>query len=102
MGYVNIWTMDIIVRYCCILTLSLRRQDVEVHRTFAMYQYILFIVIKAKSIREKNHKYYYVCMSTAFINRETKSCWIHILLTCVYFFSPSQPKREFSINWTFS
>lgn len=41
-------------------------------------------------------------MSTAFINRETKSCWIHILLTCVYFFSPSKPKREFSINWTFS
>merc|ERR1711953_1158461 len=50
----------------------------------------------------KNHKYYYVCMSTAFINRETKSCWIHILLTCVNFYSPSLKEKFHELDLFFN
>ena len=63
------------------------------------YQYILFIIVKVKSIREKIiTTTYYVCMSTAFIKGSRTLLDSHIAHSSRLFPTISQSQKEWIEN----
>jgi len=65
----------------------------------ACYQYILFIIVEVKSIREKIiTTTYYVCMSTAFIKGSRTLLDSHIAHSSRLFSTISQSQKEWIEN----